>query len=351
MQSAASATWSAGVANGAFNACQSAAGDSGRAGGQRPGPCVTLQFLPLLVHKAPVQPTPQTPADLDAAVIALALQNFHADHCQHRFAVLRERGVQAALKQHLDAADIALRGSHRVAAHMYDRAGNAAYAPHDRTQPQRFDTDRMRLEVHIPEPQDACAPSVSTQRKKNVDLALYRADAPVNDPVRLFNYGHGVGDVIYTCRAQDISAAIEIKASPSYNKHEAVKSGHDMAYLLRLSEQQHIPCTFIVLDKTHAFYGDWVFGTAAPKTHPKAHIRWELCPDDGTPIGFQALLQASYAGSSAQILQTPFDLLLSRHQPADRCYVTVYHLSSEDGLRPLYAYRQRADGAVPAPSH
>lgn len=291
----------------------------------------------------------------DEQLVRHAIDQLRQYHLAYPFALLRERAVQAALKRYLDEA--LHPQDNLVRACIYSRTKPDAIALNSSKDALVIRTERVRLEARMrsahtwtqvrsaegKEADQGMEEKSTTESDKEVnkvvDIAVFRSTLNTETaPVRLQNYGHGLGDISAATHEEDVSCLIEIKASPTHNKQEAVKFGHDIDYLLRSqSRRRELKCFFICLDKTSAFYGDYHLGA---KALPAEHLNWSLC--HGQPLGMPllALLQQSFARSFLHIERLK-DIWISQTVPDSAAYVEVFNLSTRDPQQyHYYAYLQ-----------
>jgi hypothetical protein len=83
---------------------------------------------------------------------------------------------------------------------------------------------------------------------KVTDIIVFRADRPVT----LTCYDTGPADVVAKVCPEDVEAAIEIKAAPSWNRKDRRSFADDIEKLheLRTKAAPHLCCFFVLLDKS-----------------------------------------------------------------------------------------------------
>jgi hypothetical protein len=267
------------------------------------------------------------PANHHDDVVALrhAIQSFGDEHGQRPFGVLREIGVQAALKR---LADMHLAHATTVDATLVD--SNQPVIANANGVALTVDTDRVRLESKILMP-DADAGRAEDEEGEDrgagknaahdrTDLLLYRRNG-----VRLVRHKSGPGDIVYRSFAADVLAAVEIKADPSHTVAQKRGYGKDIERLLKL-RSFGIHGFFVLLDKSSPFYGNF---------HPTRNcICWD--PQPGHPTSLAELLKGS--SRSRADYSAWQDILIARTAPGVP-HIEVYNLSTADKAnRHYYAY-------------
>lgn len=155
------------------------------------------------------------------------------DHAESPFDVLRENGIQAELRHHLLE-----KFPDRVDAEVVQ-----PWSPGRFAWPQPARTRRVQLEMKICFPADV--------KNKRADLVVLRNSAPV----QLSCHKNGPGDIVAALRPEDVSVAVEIKASPSRDNDQLKEYASDLLRLLALNEECEINGFFVLLDKSHPRFG------------------------------------------------------------------------------------------------
>ncbi|WP_377156392.1 hypothetical protein ACFJIX_29355 [Roseateles sp. UC29_93] len=277
-------------------------------------------------------------ADLDALRRAIIM--FAREHRRRPFGVLREVGVQAALKR---LADQCLGSNSSVDAAVVDQGG---WADRDeRSGDFRIvNTDRIRLEAKIQRASgsessnyDALADSFEQLSEPTAagleegpshdrtDLLLYKRHG-----VQLFRCANGPGDVVYRSLLASVLAAVEIKADPSHTAAQKHGYGRDIARLLALREFGVVGL-FVVLDKSSPFYGKF------DRQRPLNCINWEP-----TKNGATALSEILRGGSKTKLDHGAWDdIMVSRKRPRYPTYIEIFNVSAVKPQRLRYfAYRR-----------
>ena len=245
--------------------------------------------------------------DEDVAALRTAIQEFVSSHRQRPFGILREIGVQAELKR---LADHHLGGRTHVLATVIDEPGGARAI--------EVETDRVRLEAKIYLPQEFAEDAELTRDR--TDLLLYRAAG-----VSLFRHRSGPGDIVYKTLPESVSAAVEIKASPSIQLNQRIRYASDILRLLKL-RNCGIAGFFLLLDKSSSLYRE----PDCP-LNAMAGINWAPTPEASSLGGILNAEDPAWA-----------DIVVSANEPPDERtkYIEIWDVSAEEG-RPqrLFAYR------------
>lgn len=263
--------------------------------------------------------------DLDA--LRSAILAFAAEHRQRRFGVLREVGVQAALKRLVDHH---LGADATVEAALVDARDQPILLPDG--QPRTENTDRIRLESKIllrgdeSRIDDEELEGRRGGKDDRTDLLLYR-----RDNVRLVMHRNGPGDIVYRSFPESVLAALEIKADPSHMSQQRQKYGSDIERLLKLRSRK-VFGFFVLLDKSSPFYGHF------QRRVPFKCINWEPAP--GEPTSLAQILRGS---NPAGIAKADWrHILVSRAEPEHREHIEIYNISVEDEAQIKYfAYADR----------
>ena len=152
------------------------------------------------------------------------------------FRILREAGLAAELRGLLLANQAF---SRTINAHVSTRAARLSGPA------RKVDIASVQMEITaFPSPSQR--PAVGP---KTLDIAILRAGCSLTCAK------NGPGDVIQQVGAQDLDAAIEMKASPSDDLGAGGAYAHDIDSLLRLARSEGVKGYFVLLDKSSAMYG------------------------------------------------------------------------------------------------
>ena len=142
------------------------------------------------------------------------------------------------------------------------------------------------------------------------------------------------GDIVHRSFLNSVLAAVEIKAGPSRRADQKKGYVKDIARLLRLRELR-IAGFFVLLDKSSAFYGNFV-----GRRGPSNCINWE-------PVVGQANTLVQIIGNMViPGLECAdwHDILVSRDKPSKR-FIEIYNVSAVNDREILYyTYRQCCPG-------
>lgn len=272
-------------------------------------------------------PDPLVSSDLDA--LRAAILAFASEHRQRRFGVLREVGVQAALKR---LADQHLGADGTVDAALVDARDQPILLPGG--QPRIENTDRIRLESKIVlrgdqsriDDEESEGRQGGKKGKERTDLLLYR-----RENVHLVRHDFGPGDIVHRSFTDSVLAALEIKADPSHMSQQRKGYGKDIERLLKL-RSLGISGFFVLLDKSSPFYGHF-----QRRTRFKC-INWQPAP--GEPTSLAQILGGRDAAGDAHAAWSR--IMVSRDKPADRDHIEIYNISVEDEAQiKYYAYDTR----------
>lgn len=259
--------------------------------------------------------------DLNAVRAAIAA--FGKEHALRPFGVLREIGVQAALKRLIDIEIV----DSEVEATIENALKEKVLCPKSGI-PLYVNTDRVRLESKILVPGEKG--SVPKEEEKGrpkgehdrTDLLLYRREA-----VRLVRYNNGAGDIVYRSFAESVLAAIEIKSDPSHTTAQKLGYANDIKRLLKL-KSAGIHGFFVLLDKSSPFYGEFY------RRAPLNYIRWNVAAVQPTP-----LRDLIYPKTAKMVAASDWDdVLISSKKPGDS-FIEIYILSA-DPYELYYAYKK-----------
>lgn len=273
----------------------------------------------------------------DLAALRSAILAFAAEHRKRRFGVLREVGVQSALKR---LADHHLGANATVDATLVGRDGKAILLPDGR--PRTENTDRIRLEskIRLRDHQVPIEDEESLGQKKGAndrtDLLLYR-----REKVELVLHPNGPGDIVHPTFSESVLAAMEIKADPSHMLQQRAKYGTDIERLLKLRSRS-VFGFFVLLDKSSPFYGHF------ERRSPFRCINWEPAPGEPTSLA-KILGVAGPAGANGAWS----DIMITRAEPKHREHIEIFNISVEDEAQiKYYAYdtRPKSVGARLHPS-
>lgn len=267
--------------------------------------------------------------DLDA--LRQAILAFSAEHRQRQFGVLREVGVQAALKR---LADCHLGTDTTVDATLVDEHGQSIIVPATGLETV-VNTDRVRLESKILLP-DGPKSSVRDEESggggkgksghDRTDLLLYQ-----RRNVQLVRYRNGPGDIVYRSFSNSVLAAMEIKADPSHTSAQKKGYGKDIVRLLML-RSLGIAGFFVILDKSSPFYGHFT------RRRPFNCINWEPVPGEATSLA-QVLSGGAVPGANYSAWT---HIMVSRDKPKKGTCIEIYNVSVEDEAKiKYYAYDTR----------
>jgi hypothetical protein len=175
------------------------------------------------------------------------------DHIGQPFRILREAGVVAELRDLL-LADPEF--SSPIPATVAARRGLA----HSQTRPVQV--ARVQLEI-------TAIPAQGLRqgaKVKTVDIAILHPECSLICAPR------GPGDVLQQIASCELSAAIEVKASPSSDLSAGGAYARDVEALLYLARTFGVMGYFVLLDKSSALYG--VGGITASPDHHDHWPRW-----------------------------------------------------------------------------
>ena len=250
-------------------------------------------------------------SDLDC--LRKAIRDFAKEHSERPFGVLREIGVQAALKR---LADQHLCSHATVDAEVVDHSGQS------RNRPEIVNTDRVRLESRILWCREAAEEVDLKPSRDRTDLLLYKRTG-----IRLVRHG-GPGDIVYRSFAGDVLAAVEIKADPSHTAVQKRGYGRDIARLLKLREAG-IHGFFMLLDKSSLFYGE--------HSEKLNCIEWE--PGLGVVSRLSDVLRC---GSKSRAEYSEWDDILISNELPSVLHIEIHNISTRDTAQRLYyAYKAR----------
>lgn len=263
--------------------------------------------------------------DVDA--LRRAISAFAAEHATRPFGVLREVGVQAALKR---LADSKLGAYATVDALVVDEEEREIRNGLDEA--LVVNTDRVRLESKILSPgakrssvadEESEKGGVGKNSHERTDLIVYKRSG-----VRLVRYRNGPGDIVYRTFADSVLAAVEIKADPSHTAAQKRGYGKDIDRLLRQCSVG-IQGFFVFLDKSSSFYGDF------ERRARLDCINWE--PKPGKACSLDEILRGKSKNKADYSAWA--GILVERNKP-DYQYIEIHNITANTD-RPLYAYRSQ----------
>ena len=174
-------------------------------------------------------------------------------HIDQPFRILREAGVAAELRCLL-LADAAF--SRTIQAQLPTHAAKSS------SPARAVQVASVQLEITaIPAPQQQPAGD-----PKTLDIAI------LHPGCALTCARNGPGDVIRQIKIHDLSAAIEVKASPSKDLSTGGAYARDIDALLRLAKSGGVKSYFVLLDKSSALYG--TDGITVSTTNTEELPRW-----------------------------------------------------------------------------
>ena len=142
---------------------------------------------------------------------------------------------------------------------------------------------------------------------------------------RLICYPNGPGDVVATMNPEDISAAIEIKASPSVDPTQRMLYRKDVVRLLDLMKQEtcrDIAAFFFVVDKSQSLFGEWV-----KRPEKKVPVNWQ----DSRAVEGPEGLNLESAG-----------IQVRGEKPKAGAFVEIWSVSGAKQNPVLYAFRAKS---------
>jgi len=226
-------------------------------------------------------------------------------HKNTPFAILREAGAVAELRQHLKNIP---QLKSKSSAQLSERAeGKQKFS----INPRSIEVDRIQLEIKI---------HASSELQKKAESSKpfgYRTDIVVfkENGVLLTCYGNGPGDVVASTPISSICAAIEVKASPSIDLGQKRAYLEDIEHLLSLVENGICASFFVFLDKSQHMYGSWIKGDPHP-----ARIDWSGY-DKSKGLNNQNPSSIVGGGKGFYISDAP---------PKDKKYVCIIGLSDKN---------------------
>ncbi len=193
----------------------------------------------------------KTESDAVEAAIIATLE----EHRLQPFAVLRETGAVAALRQLLCAQTV-----FQVLAEAQLIDSRSANRSIDRPLTASVQVSRVQMEVTA----NARLQNEPQLWKKTVDIGIFG----LRPQLRLAP--NGPGDVLEQVAPGDLAAAIEVKASPSSDRRQRGLYAEDLLTLLWMKCHFGIDGHFVLFDKTHPLYGPWT----AP-TPDRVAMKWD----------------------------------------------------------------------------
>ena len=250
--------------------------------------------------------------DDDVNAVRSSIIEFIKEHRRRPFGVLREVGVQAALKRFMD---IELDEYKYVDAKIFNNF-NGGYFENN-----TVSTDRVRLEARIFR---KCMEGVAG--KERTDIIIYN-----RSNVSIFRHPNGPGDIVYCSNTDSVLAAIEIKASPSHLLDEKIKYARDIARLLSL-RRHGIAGFFVVLDKSSPLYGEFFKELNV--------IDWGLDERAEKPL-FDIVMNGNSKNNNKN--EWP-SILISKNNPGNKIKcIEIWNASENEAKtdpKPFYAYYQ-----------
>jgi hypothetical protein len=199
---------------------------------------------------------PHFPAQLsptEAHAIHNQIESLLRAHIAQPFRILREAGVVAELRSLL-LADPAF--SRTIPARVSTRNGKSPL-PVRTVQVASVQLEITALPVPGQEP---------AGQPKTLDIAV------LNSGCALICASGGPGDVIQQVPSEGLTAAIEVKASPSNDLSAGGAYARDIEALLRLARFSDVMGYFVLLDKSSALYG--ATGITVSASSQEASPRW-----------------------------------------------------------------------------
>lgn len=168
-----------------------------------------------------------------------AIRSFVEDQIAQPFAILRERGAVAELRSRLMSNGL----NTLVDAKLIDQPRGTK----EKDGQLRFvQTNRVQLEITASTKYSLSQPP--NELSKALDIVV------LSETPTLYLAKNGPGDVIQQVAPESLSAAIEVKASPSLDKTAGGEYIKDISALLWLASGSGVSAYFVLLDKSDAFY-------------------------------------------------------------------------------------------------